>query len=547
MKARLNGYEFRTAIEGACHKICSELALRQVSVSWGDISTARINARGDIELANVADDAVIDRKTFDKYVGFILHELLHRKYTDFDARGDNQYIDQLHNAIEDAWIENTCIAQGLVGNAQGLLSSVIDNMSTDALAGWDNKWHHPARYPFLLAVYARKHATVKLPLAEGLQPVFDGACARLATAQNSYDTLAIAVWVYDQLQNLDKQNQQPKDGDQGQPKDGQPKDGQGQGKGQGQGEGNGAETDEKGSTSDDQGEGEGEGTNPAPKPTGKACSPVKKDGTPCKAREVEPTNKAPEGTGAEGTYSKSSGITNRGHMGSQSIFRTDINVGAKLRYEVRKMFENTGTDDFQSNRKAGMINTRALHTIAQGNDRLFKRRLEVEGIDSAVVIVLDVSSSMFHSNIPDSPIQCAINATASLLDALNRAGVDTALLTFGDSVGVVKGFKDNAKKTIRKLSNIGSGGCTNDYFAVRYAHELLHGHNAQRKVCFVLTDGQGNGVDTKLQVQSGERLGITTIGLGIQLDVSNVYKHNVTVRDVHSIGAVAFNKIKLVA
>jgi cobalamin biosynthesis protein CobT len=154
---------------------------------------------------------------------------------------------------------------------------------------------------------------------------------------------------------------------------------------------------------------------------------------------------------------------------------------------------------------------------------------------------------MFHSNIPDSPIQCAINATASLLDALNRAGVDTALLTFGDSVGVVKGFKDNAKKTIRKLSNIGSGGCTNDYFAVRYAHELLHGHNAQRKVCFVLTDGQGNGVDTKLQVQSGERLGITTIGLGIQLDVSNVYKHNVTVRDVHSIGAVAFNKIKLVA
>jgi len=545
MKARLNGYEFRIAIVGACHKLCSELALPQVTVSWGDISTARINARGDIELANVADDAIIDRKTFDKYVGFILHELLHRKYTDFDARGDNQYIDQLHNAIEDAWIENTCIAQGLVGNAQGLLSSVIDNMSTDALAGWDNKWHHPARYPFLLAVYARKHATVKLPLAEGLQPVFDGACARLTTVQNSFDTLAIAVWVYDQLQNLDKQNPQ-RDSD-------KPSDGNPDGKGadgfprKGEGQGNGAETDEKGSTSDDQGKGEGEGTNPAPKPTGKACSPVKKDGTPCKAREVEPKNEAPEGTGAEGTYSTSSGITKRGHMESRNGFRTDINVGAKLRYEVRKMFENTGTDDFQRNRKAGSINTRALHTIAQGNDRLFKRRLEIEGIDSAVVIVLDVSSSMFHSDIPNSPIQCAINATASLLDALNRAGVDTALLTFGDSVGVAKGFKDNAKKTIKALSNIGSGGCTNDYFAVRYAHELLHGHNAQRKVCFVLTDGQGNGVDTRLQVESGERLGITTIGLGIQLDVSNVYKHNVTVRNVHSIGAMAFNKIKLVA
>jgi Mg-chelatase subunit ChlD len=537
MKARLNGYEFRIAIDGACHKLCSELALPQVTVSWGDISTARINARGDIELANVADDAIIDRKTFDKYVAFILHELLHRKYTDFNARGDNQYIDQLHNAVEDAWIENTCIAEGLVGNAEGLLSSVIDGMSTDALVGWDNKWHHPARYPFLLAVYARKHAKVKLPLADGLQPIFDGACARLTTVQNSFDTLAIAVWVFDQLQNIDNKNPQPK-GDGDKPSDGNP---------DGQGKGKGAETDQKGATSPDQGEGEGEGATDRPSPTGKAVSPVKKNGDVVKARPVEPTSKAPEGTGAEGTYSKSSGITNRGHMSSQNGFQVDINVGAKLRYEVRKLFENTGTSEYQPKRKAGALNVNALHTVASGNDRVFKRRLDVEGIESAVVIVLDVSSSMFHSDIPNSPIQCAINACASLLDALAKAGVDTALLTFGDSVGVAKKFNDNAKKTIKALGTVGSGGCTNDYFAVRYAHELLHGHSAQRKVCFVLTDGQGNGVDTRLQVESGERLGITTIGLGIQLDVSNVYKHNVTVRNVHSIGAMAFNKIKLVA
>ena len=540
MKARLNGYEFRTAIEGACHKICSELALSPVTVGWGDISTARINQRGDIELANVADDAVIDRKTFDKYVGFILHELLHRKYTDFGARGDNQYIDQLHNAIEDAWIENNCIAQGLVGNAKGLLSSVIDNMSADALTNWDDQWHHPARYPFLLAVYARKHATIKLPLAEGLQPIFDGACARLATAQNSYDTLAIAEWVFAQMQNVDdNQKPQPQEGDQG--------DQQGDQQGQGQGDGNGSETDQKGSTSDDQGEGKGEGATPRPDPTGKARSPVKKNGDVFKAREVEPTCKAPDDAGASGSYSKSTGITKRGHACSKEQFATDINVGAKLRYEVRKLFEDTGTSEYQPKRKAGALNVNALHSVPQGNDRVFKRRLEIEGIDSAVVIVLDVSSSMFHSDVANSPMQCAINACASLLDALSKAGVDTALLTFGDSVGVLKGFNGNAKKTITALRHIGSGGCTNDYFAVRYAHELLHGHNAQRKVCFVLTDGQGNINETKAQVESGERLGITTIGLGIQQRVGDVYKHNVTVRDVQSIGTVAFNKIKLVA
>lgn len=535
MKARLNGYEFRIAIDGACHKLCSELSLPQVTVSWTEVTTARINARGDIELANVADDAIIDRKTFDKYVAFILHELLHRKYTDFNARGDNQYIDQLHNAIEDAWIENTCIAEGLVGNAEGLLSSVIDGMSTDALGAWDDKWHHPARYPFLLAVYARKHATVKLPLAEGLQPIFDGACARLTTVQNSFDTLAIAVWVFDQLQNID--NQKPQGQDQGQD----------QGDQEGQGQGNGSQADEKGSTSPDQGQGKGEGTTPDPKPTGKACSPVKKNGDIVKARPVEPMSKAPDGAGAGGTYSKLHGITKRGHACSGARFKADVNVGAKLRYEVRKLFENTGTSEYQPKRKAGALNVNALHTVPQGNDRVFKRRLDVEGIDSAVVIVLDVSQSMFANDLENSPMQCAINACASLLDALSKAGVDTALLTFGDEVGVAKKFSDNAKKTITALRHTGSGGCTNDYFAVRYAHELLHGHSAQRKVCFVLTDGEGMVTETKAQVDSGENLGITTIGLGIQQNVSNVYKHNVTVRDIHSIGSVAFNKIKLVA
>jgi Mg-chelatase subunit ChlD len=541
MKARLNGYEFRLAIESACHKICSELSLRDVTVAWTEITTARINARGDIELANVADDAIIDRKTFDKYVGFILHELLHRKYTDFGAQGDNQYIDQLHNAVEDAWIENTCIAEGLVGNCEGLLTTLIDGMSTDALGAWDDKWHHPARYPYLLAVYARKHAKVKLPLADGLQPIFDGACARLATAKSSYDTLAIAQWVFAQLQDID--NQKPQGQDQGQDQGDQ----EGQGQGDGQGQGNGAETDQKGSTSPDQGEGKGEGATPRPNPTGKAVSPVKKNGDVVKARPVEPFTKAPDGAGAGGTYSKAFGITKRGHACSRAQFKADVNVGAKLRYEVRKMFENTGTDDFQNNRKSGSINSRALHKISVGSDRLFKRRFEIEGIDSAVVIVLDVSQSMFANDIEKSPMQCAINACASLLDALNKAGVDTALLTFGDEVGVAKGFKDNAKKTIDKLKFTGSGGCTNDYFAVRYAHELLHGHSAKRKVCFVLTDGEGMVTETKAQVDSGENLGITTIGLGIQQNVSNVYKHNVTVRDVQSIGTVAFNKIKLVA
>ena len=42
-------------------------------------------------------------------------------------------------------------------------------------------------------------------------------------------------------------------------------------------------------------------------------------------------------------------------------------------------------------------------------------------------------------------------------------------------------------------------------------------------------------------------MGITTIGIGVNYNVSKVYKHNVMVRNVSDLGTVALNKIKLVA
>jgi hypothetical protein len=48
-------------------------------------------------------------------------------------------------------------------------------------------------------------------------------------------------------------------------------------------------------------------------------------------------------------------------------------IPAKLRYTVRKLFENSGFEEFQHNRKSGVLNVRALPTMAH-NDRLFKRR-----------------------------------------------------------------------------------------------------------------------------------------------------------------------------
>ena len=224
---------------------------------------------------------------------------------------------------------------------------------------------------------------------------------------------------------------------------------------------------------------------------------------------------------------------------------------AKLRYEVKRMFENSACESFERNLKGGRLNVRALtrHTIS---DRLFQKRYETEGVDSAVTIVLDCSGSMYEAfNLKDGTTTCrmaqAVKVCGALLETLTSAQVATSVVTYDDYTSVLKPWNMNYRKVIPMLERIGGERGSNDYHAVMTAHQMLYVRPEQRKVCFVLTDGMGNMTATRDQVASGARLGVTTIGIGINEDVHFVYPNSVRVNDIADLGRVAFSKLKLVA
>jgi cobalamin biosynthesis protein CobT len=222
---------------------------------------------------------------------------------------------------------------------------------------------------------------------------------------------------------------------------------------------------------------------------------------------------------------------------------------AKLRYEVKRLFENTACESFESNLKNGRLNARALtrHTIS---DRLFQRRYETEGVDSAVTIVLDCSGSMYDA-ITDkegkhtSRMAQAVQVCASLLQTLTSAQVATSVVTYDDYTSVLKPWNMNYRKVLPLLECMGGMGGSNDYHAVMTAHQMLYARPEKRKVCFVLTDGMGNMLATREQVQSGARLGVTTIGIGINEDVSCVYPNSVRVDSIEDLGTMTFGKLKM--
>jgi hypothetical protein len=306
------GYEFKRAVVIGIHKICSDLGLRPVEVRWdAGTQTACINKSGSVILANVKDDAVLTQGDLMRYVGMAVHELLHWMYTDFDAvhsaYAHGQYIAQLHNALEDAWIEGKGIKAGLTGNIEELLSALINGMVAEGLAYKNRRgeaidWSDPVQYPFVLAVYGRKHAKIKVPLALGLEPIFAEAIKRLNTCGNSWDTLEVAKWVFDQLNNV---NTQPEDEPVQPPTNPTPpSDDEGDDEGDQGGDQDGGEgDDENGSGGDSEQPTGGDQGGDAPTPKPDPAKPPTKDGNTVKAREVEPTANPPEGAGSGGSYS----------------------------------------------------------------------------------------------------------------------------------------------------------------------------------------------------------------------------------------------------
>lgn len=523
------GHQLITAVEAAAHKLCAAFGLSPVKIIWSDqISTAGINHSGEMYLADVAPDATVTRALLNRYVGFVVHELLHRKYTDFNVRAAGDYVSSLHNAVEDIWIERCAVRDGLTGNIHGLLSTLIEGMVSEALQEVSD-WTDPAQYPFALAVEGRRYAVVKVPLAQGLAPIFDEASRRIDACLNSKDTLDVAEWVFSQLsipeqQPADKPGQPGDDSDKpGQPGDGQPGDNPDQ-----PGDNPADGSDKPGQSGDAPGQ--------RKVPAGRLAG----------AREVEPD--CPEGSGNGGTYCRAHAVRRMDISLRQdaNVYPTAVPGGGKLRFEVKRLFADTGRCDWDTHRKTGALDVKALSSISSGATRVFKRRDEVEGVDSAVLILLDVSLSMFYetSNGPPALIKAAVPTVSGLHQAVTAAGAECAVWAFGNYPVSLSPWGGAAAKLRDRLEHIDGYGQTNDGLAVRLCGDILLARDEARRVLFVVTDGAGDSDTTKDRVAALERCGVTVIGVGIGVDVSGTYSQCVMVKDAADLNTISLKAIK---
>lgn len=519
----VRGHEARVGIEAFGHLLCKAWNLPPIRITWGPIPTACIDASGCVTLCDLGDASIVTRDTVARYAGFVLHELLHRRFTSFNARDGRPYVDSLLNAIEDARIERQAIAEGLVGNVRGLLGTLLGGMVREALAEVQD-WADPRQYPFSLAVYLRDYGTL-VPVPGELMPIYTEARKRLAACRSTEDALTLARWVYSQLQNPQQQQQQQQRGQDDEQEEG-----------------------EEGGKQGGQNEAEGSGG------TDRQCKPENAGPAQCPAdgmaaRETEPQCPTTDRPHSE-EWAAGCDDTDVYTVSKDAQRTMDGPIPGRLRYEVRRLFENTARDWQEAGYRSGRLHAGSLHRVAHGAGDVFSRRFEVDGIESAAVLCIDMSGSMCSGGAAGcSLLDVATRAAWALTDSLVAAGVDVAILGFTQSVYTFRKFgKFPAAQAREVLSRLKATGGTDDYRAIRQAHSMLLQHPAQRRVCFVLTDGIGNQRAAAHQVKEGEALGISTIALGIRHDVRAVYGPSaVRVDNMENLGSVAFRQIKRAA
>jgi hypothetical protein len=223
---------------------------------------------------------------------------------------------------------------------------------------------------------------------------------------------------------------------------------------------------------------------------------------------------------------------------------------AKLKNEFRKLFDRSAHEAWDSGRKSGQVNPGALHRH-QFDDGLFRRRVEREGVETAVSILVDRSGSTDAGagNRNLTLLQEELSACDTIVQALEHARVNWRVDAFDTEVNQIAGWSDGVSTLRANLRRTESGRSTRDVLALNGAASELLSRPEQRKVILILTDGDGdNGPEhTRLATARIESLGVTVIGVGIGVDVSKSYTQYVNVQSVEELAVASLDKIKLCA
>lgn len=251
--------------------------------------------------------------------------------------------------------------------------------------------------------------------------------------------------------------------------------------------------------------------------------------------------------------------------------------------------------DYVSGQRAGRLDIRRRSAqIMRGQENVYRRKMEGKEIDTAVMILCDLSGSMGGRINGKTKMELSAQTCAALAECFEKTGVELEIIGFSNCAGahrdgfrpevidvyekaysaagktkgtgmfhrnealniyVFKDFEDSLRECRQQLGSLSqcAGGNNSDGDAIIIAAKRLQRSKAKKKILMVLSDGQPahkkvSGDEHKYTKQAVEyvttKQGITTIGVGIMdSSVKNYYKNWSVVNNLSDLDKAVMDNI----
>lgn len=228
------------------------------------------------------------------------------------------------------------------------------------------------------------------------------------------------------------------------------------------------------------------------------------------------------------------------HTGNQSNLQEAVGVVSKLSSTLRKQLQADSLDKTSRGLRGNKILNKALLKVPLGDARIFKRIHRARRLDTAVCMMTDISGSMQGKKIELA--NQAIFATACAIERLPQCKVavgtfplNQVVLPFG-----MRASKNKARFMLR------STGCTPMHEGISMGFALLNRRREERKVLFVVTDGEPDSLAAaKNTLMAYRRYGIEVYAIGIQTDaVKDLFENWAVIKQIGDLPKVVFDMLK---
>lgn len=519
------------------------------------VNTAKTNGKR-ILLPNLPID--LDDDTSRLLWGFIHHEAGHCRHTEFEVFADpdvaaDAFLRNLLNAMEDIRMERAHMA--IYPGSIRILSDMCHTLVDIGFFGPPppDTTDSNAFHAFVLAELRSKvlgqaalsdiaDAARRLLVSsfgEGFVTRLRGHMNQIVDAESTEDVYALAVRIRDFIkEEIDNQQEDPGDSDD---PDSQPSSDQSKQAGTSDSESNDAASDDtaadSGPPSESPNTDDDDGSEAADDSQTESNNDDSANGDPAKGmQEILDGDDIDESLGDLGDAISgllSDGIKdsasrrisipkavprNAGYRDNDAI--TDARaVSTKLAVRLKRQLESRGAVISHPSYRGKRISRRHLAKVRHGDYRVFRHRETLPTTNTAVVSLIDVSSSMRGD--PAALASRAILSTALALRTISS--IEHCVGAFpgpagSDSIELVQRFSDSPEAISSRYS-LNARGFTPLSEALLWAFDRLAPRTEARRIIFVATDGRPDDAQSAKQILAhAKRLNLEVHGLGIKTD-----------------------------